>query len=137
MMNKIAIFVFLFIAGLLTFQCSRNEATVFVTGDEASIGAEVYIDGVKVAEMAEQIYYGPESDVMKTGDKFAVAVAIDIIKEKTAAKYGFYDQPRVSQGPHQIRLISTDGVVLEKQITIRAENYLAVDFSKKEIRGGE
>lgn len=150
----------LWLINLLLAGCVRNEeamqgSRLYISGDSQSVGADIYIDGKKVGVMKKRIYSGPdltEEEIkkqhesqrrfgvepispLKPGDVYAVGIDIRIINGEREPEYGVYSDIRVTNGKHEISFIDKEGKRLAKQIEIKGENYVAVDFSKMAIQG--
>lgn len=110
---------------------------VYITGGEQSIGSEIYVDGVKIGEMLERIYSGPESMVLEKGDKFAIGKQIINLEKDVKKEHQKYDYIRVPRGNHKFKFISKDGKILEKEIEIKSETYLGIDFHEMTIGGDD
>jgi len=150
------------ILGMVAMGCSRNGdwargPILHITGDEQSVGAEIFVDGEKIGVMQRQVYAGPElseeelkkqheaqrrlgiqpSRSMKPGDVFAVAVDIRIAKGEKQPEYGVQSFPRVPLGKHEILFVGPKGQQLRKHFDMKGETYMRVDFQKMVIRGAD
>jgi len=158
----VRLFAIGFVVSILLFGClEKNERTkgsrLYITGDSESIGADIFIDGNKVGIMEKYVYAGPQlsteeikkqhevqqrlgmkpTNPPKPGDVFAVGVDLRISSSKKKPEYGIYSDIRVPLGKHEIMFINREGGKLKKKIKIQGENYIAVDFGKMNIQGGD
>lgn len=147
---------------ILLYGCTGNEERgkgprLFISGDEQSIGADVYIDGQKVGVMVKGVYSGPkpsEEDIKNwqetqrrfgikptmpsnPGDIGADGIDLRIATGERTPDYGIYRQIRVPMGEHELLVINKEGISLKKKIKVQSENYLYVDFERMVIRGDE
>lgn len=145
---------------ILVIGCVGDEermrgSRLYISGDSHSIGAEIHIDDQKVGIMEKRVYSGPspteeeikkqhemqrrlgipQTDPPKPGDIFAIGVDIHVNSGEKQPEYGIYGDIRVPSGKHKILFVNKEGKRLEKQIEIKGENYIAVDFDKMIIQG--
>ena len=131
--------IFIFFVGCQNSEKSRGSSRLYINGDAKSVGASIYIDGKKVGIMEKRVYSGSDSSAvgMKKGDVFAIGVDIRITNKEKKPEYGIYNQIRVLNGKHEILFLNVkENKHLKKTIDIHSEGYIAVDFEKMTIRGG-
>lgn len=88
---------------------------VSITGDELSVGAEIYVDGVHIGTMEKRIH-DATSLYSNPGDIFASA------------------NIQAPDGKHEFLFISVDQKIIRKKLTVRNENYWDINFYKLTIR---
>jgi hypothetical protein len=144
-------------SGCLEKDARMKGSRLYITGDSQAIGADIFIDGKKVGIMEKYVYAGPQpsaeeikkqheaqqrlgmklTNPPKPGDVFAVGVDLRISSGEKKPEYGIYSDIRVSLGKHELLFINKEGKQLKKEIKIQGENYIAVDFEKMVIQGGD
>jgi hypothetical protein len=121
-----------FLALLLVASCSRS--SLYISGDEEAIGAEIYVDGEEVGYLEKRVYSGTtskNSTVVKREKRLQELLEIRSGDEFAGAEI------KVPAGKYKIMFISKAGKRVQKEIRIQGEQYIAVDFEKMVIRGGE
>jgi hypothetical protein len=125
----IGIILFVLLGG-----CGCAKPTLYISGDSQAVGAEIYVDGQKVGTMEKYVYVG------STSKDLVVVEREKNLQQRLGIKPGdIFSGTEISipTGKHEIMFVNKKGKHLKKDIVIQGESYIAVDFAKMIIQGGE
>lgn len=124
-------FILFFLVILFSGGCLKS--SLYISGDKKAIDAAIYVDGQKVGLMEKRVYVGSTSNdpiVVEREKKEQQRLGIRPGDIFSGAEI------QVPNGKHELMFIKEDKQ-LRKEIKIQGENYIAVDFEKMVIQGGE
>jgi hypothetical protein len=110
------------------------KGSLSISGDKEAVDAEIYVDGHKVGLMEKHVYVG------STSKDLEVLEREKRVEQRLGIKPGDIfsgTDIQVQSGTHEIMFVSKEGKKLKKVIKIQGEGYIAVDFEKMVIQGGD
>ena len=118
------------VIGVLSSGCGMG--TLYISGDEDAVGAEIFIDGQKKGSMEKGVYERTfSSDPVLAERQRKEDESLGIRQGQVYATASIW----VSNGEHELMLISVNGKRLSKRFQMRGENYMNVSFGKMIIEG--
>jgi hypothetical protein len=125
-------FIFYLVLSLFLGGCLKS--SLFISGNEKAINAEIYVDGHNFGLMEKRVYVGSVSRdpvVVEREKKEQQRLRIKPGDIFSGAEI------KISSGRHEIMIMNKEGDQLKKEINIQGETYITVDFDKMIIQGGE
>lgn len=108
---------------LLLFAGCELDTKISLSGGEQGVGAEVFIDGKKIGLLEKHVHRIPESEGGRQTDRELGIKPGDIYS-------GTIFKIKISDGEHELTVVSKDGKRISKKIQITGKNYFHADFDK-------